>query len=324
MMTRLLFPLLLLLGSISWAQTEISKADLNMSLGKYSSICAKLIAQLPPADYRDAVPVPVTVDGKTPETYTSGMNCDAPSLLPKEMLGCDGPCTPFSRLLMLRNDAEAQIVIMFRRSIIRDLDNPLFDEIDLIMHSPINGATCWFQAKKDNPNCDPNIGVDGRNVPRPGSAKGKKFWHSPQEVAKDNCGECHDNDPFYYSPHVAQVREQLPANPFGLYSNAIGPFKQWKAPMSLEPRGSTCIGCHRIGSEFTCGTGIQEVVGNFHNQSQQAKSYPYSHWMPPENPLTAVQWQVRYREAVQLLLKCCEDPSGPECNQQPIPNKINN
>ncbi len=294
-----------------------SAQEAAMDIRDYARLCRDRVGEIPAMDYRRGEIVPITVDGEVPSVYQPNMSCDRPSLLPTS---CDGVCTPYTRLLRLRDDAEAQMVVMFRRKIIRPADSYLFDEIDLIVHNVANGDTCWFQASADNPDCDPDTGLDGRNVPQPDSPRGARFWNPPTDTVKARCGHCHDNDPFYYSPYVAQVTSQLPANPFGKYNNSIGPFKAWPKPMSITTRGNTCIGCHRIGVEYTCREGILQSSGVLSStgEDELAESYPYSHWMPPHNFWTKRQWDVIYQESVELLRRCCEDHDAEGCTVTPI------
>ena len=46
----------------------------------------------------------------------------------------------------------------------------------------------------------------------------------------------------------------MPTSPFGPYYHIAPEFGFGKWPLtSITPRDSTCVGCHRIGVEHTCG-----------------------------------------------------------------------
>ncbi|MEM7306270.1 MAG: hypothetical protein AAF682_06355 [Planctomycetota bacterium] len=329
---RALPPLALALLAAAWtvgcpgvpreAEVEAARAAAaspEMSFAEYAAVCTMLIDEIPPLDSRLGAVIPITVDGEVPPFFEPLMDCDRPSLLPD--LPCGGQCVPYSRLQLLRDDAEAQMVALFRRTVLRPEDDPLFDEIDLIVHSVISGDTCWFRATADNPSCDPAIGLDGHNVPVPQAPGADAFWNPLDEVVKLECGNCHDNDPFYYSPYVAQVIHHLPANPLGKYSNAIGPFAAWPPLESLTTRGNTCTGCHRIGVHHTSGAGLREATGMTVAPQEDgwARSYPASHWMPAHNFLTEQQWEVVYRRDAQLLLDYNEKGECDGCVVTPIP-----
>ncbi|MDX1577013.1 MAG: hypothetical protein R3266_00945 [Gemmatimonadota bacterium] len=308
-------------------------ADLEAPGGilAYGAACAARMGSIPSFDCRDGVVARITVDGvePAPGSYLPDMTCDRPALLPPDSGEVtDGQCVPYSRALVLRDDAETQIAAFCRQKLIRPEDTFLYDEIDVIAHDVRSGSTCWFQAKADNPRGDPAIGLDGRRVPPPdeavpppGAPPAATFWRPPAETAGEKCVRCHDNDPFYYSPFVAQTG-QLPANPFGRYANDIGePFRAWPPPVSLEPRGNTCTGCHRIGATFTCGRGARESVGLVASEGldEWARRYPQSHWMPVANLFTRRQWDVIYEASVEQLESCCGPDPGEGCRFVPIP-----
>ena len=292
------------------------------SLTGYARECERRIAAVPEFDCGTGTLVPITVDGKVPPQYTSGMNCDRPSLLPPaEGEKTDGQCVPNSRALVLRDDKEVQISAFCRQRLIRPAGTHLYDEIDVILHSVENGSTCWFRAKENNPKGDPGIGVNGSRIPSPASPVGEGFWNPPVEVAVQKCGSCHDNDPFYYSPFIGQTG-RLPSDPLGKYSNDIGrPFQSWPRPLSLSTRGNTCTGCHRIGAEHTCRTGMFQAIGAAHlaNLDEWGQRYPQSHWMPIDNQWTQAQWEVIYTESVRALEECCKNHKAPGCIVQPVP-----
>lgn len=298
----------------------------------YGQECADAIGEIPAFDCTTGSLARITVNGVEPEPsqYSKDMKCDRPALLPPaEGEKTDGQCVPYSRALSW-DSATIQIAAFCRQKLIRGPDTHLYDEIDVIAHSVTTGATCWFQAKADNPNGDPFIGLDGRRVPPPnevtpppGHPSAASFWRSPEATAGEKCGECHDNDPFYYSPFVAQTGE-LPADPFGKYENIGEAFGFWKKPRSIEPRGNTCTGCHRIGASFTCEKGALESIGivtpdSLDGRDEWARRYPQSHWMPVGNLFTERQWDVVYGHSIDQLTSCCADPDAPECHTRPIP-----
>lgn len=282
---------------------------------RYAEMCEAQIAPLPAFDCADGTVVPITVDGKTPRKFTPHMTCDRPALLDNGQAS-DGQCVPYSRILNL-SVPDFQMAVMCRQKHIRDEEAMLFDEIDVIAHKPQTGATCWFQAKGDGRDKP----VSGRNVPSPTSAAGVDFFKSPEAVAADGCGNCHDNDAFMYSPFVGQVWSEMPTSPFGPYYHVGGDdwFKDWKT-VSITPRDNTCVGCHRMGTTTTCGaltdwmTGISVPKG----ANERAASFPLSHAMPVGQTLTHPEWTVIHAQSVSQIRACCEDPDQPMCNAAPI------
>ena len=288
---------------------------------EYGEQCAKAIAPLPAFNCLDGEIIPITVDGKEPERYFPGMDCDRPSLLP---LGpdSDGQCVPFSRALLI-SDGDSQITALCRQKKIRNQESPYFDEVDIIAHDVVSGSTCWFQAEaKDENGFDATrVPPPNEKTPPPGHISAMDFWNSPAKTASADCGHCHDSDPFMYSPFIGQVWQQVPTDPFGWYANDIGEaFQKWAKPSALASRGNTCVGCHRIGSEFTCKQGILESAGEIAppNGDDWATSYPGSHWMPAGNFHSKAAWQTIYKQSVADLASCCDDPDQPMCQVTPI------
>jgi hypothetical protein len=158
-------------------------------------------------------------------------------------------------------------------------------------------------------------------VPPPDAPAGVNFWNSLRRVANEVCVECHDAGPFVYSPFIAQTG-QMPMDPLGKYTNEIGDyFLSWPKPMAVSSPGNTCVGCHRIGNMNSCSTMIHQATGQpVPNESEWAKAYPNSYWMPPGNWLTRDAWMVRYLASVQKLSTCCANPTAEGCSVSPIPS----
>ena len=325
--------------------------DDDYDVVQYGDDCAALIAAPPPFNCLDGEIIPITVDGKTPDTYTRHMTCDRPAYLPYPD-STDGQCTPYSRVRTVRDD-DIQMLLFCRRMFIRPPDSPMFDSIEIIMHNVVTGSTCFFISK--NFGDDPD-GENGRRVPPPneaqppeGSISARELWAPPREVAEHGCIFCHDSDPWMHSPWIAQSA-QLPADPWGFHSVDVGgPFAAWPKPQSISTRGNPCTGCHRIGSLNTCGTRTiptfgeqpakmlqsvgQAPHGRFGAQpgatsaaepdplDQWAHTYPNSYWMPPGNAFTLQQWNVIYAQALADLQRCCADHDAPGCIVEPIENR---
>ena len=241
------------------------------TVAEYGEQCAVQVTPVPAFNCMAGEVIPITVDGKVPERYTPGMSCDKPSLLPAKENGAQGQCLPGTRALVLRDDATAQISAICRKKVVRDIDDPLFDEINVIAHNLKTGKTCWFTAKAAEP-LGADRGIDGRVVPSPAASRREpprhavgsappanlpvpaadKVWLSPKAVAtsKPACMQCHDSSPFMYSPYIAQTT-QLPGDPFGRFlPKAVGrDFKQAWAHLSaygITTRGNTqnpCSNC---------------------------------------------------------------------------------
>lgn len=285
---------------------------------EYALQCVEAIGPIPEFSCLDGTVIPVTSGGVavTFENFTKGQTCDHPSLLDNGP-DSDGQCVPNSRVLNM-STATAQVSAMCRQQHIREDGSLLFDEIDVIAHNPATGATCWFQATTSDPD-DP---IDGMLVTSPTSPNTDVFWSDPETVLSDGCGNCHDNDPFMYSPFMGQVWEAVPANPLGPYFHvgAQFGFDQWPTQV-ITPRDNTCLGCHRIGIRETCEqltewmTGLSIPIG----ANTQAQQFPLSHAMPPEHGLTLPAWTTFHKQSLNQIRSCCEDPEQQICQLTELP-----
>ncbi|CUH65478.1 hypothetical protein TG4357_01886 [Thalassovita gelatinovora] len=286
----------------------------------YGSACATDIGAIDVFDCANGVAVPVTVDGVAVTDHAPA-TCDRPALL-NNGAGSDGQCVPFSRILNLSTET-AQIAVMCRQKRFRAEGSTDFDEIDVIAHNPDTGATCWFQAK-----ADAGAGVSGQNVPSPTAATDASFWQTPEAVVAEDCGVCHDNDPFMYSPFVGQVWADVPVDPFGPYGHVdpgIG-FSDWPLH-AMNLRDNTCLSCHRIGAGLlmppdpaqekpgSCGALAQWMTGQVVpvGADEQASRYPASHAMPPNFGRSEAAWNVIYAQSAADIQSCCADPGQDMC-----------
>lgn len=293
------------------------------SVREYGRECARDVTPVPAFNCADGVAVPITVNGKTPETYTPGMSCDRPAMLPSDAgQKTDGQCVPNSRALVLRDDDTAQISAFCRQKMIRPADSPLYDEIDVIAHNVRNGRTCWFQATLPGP-LKADKGVDGRRVPSPTAATSgqgfplpTRFWNRPAATARLQCVNCHDSGPYMYSPFIGQVKNAVPSDPLGLYNNDVGAaFRQWPKPFGITTHGNTCTTCHRMGNMNSCHLAMYQSFGAKPTEGldEWGKQFPQSHWMPPGDLHSLAQWNQAYAESIAQLAACCQDPTRPEC-----------
>lgn len=282
---------------------------------RYAEACRTLVGPLPDFSCADGVPVPVTVDGVAVRDPKPDMDCDRPSLLDNGP-DSDGQCVPHSRILSL-STGTMMVSVMCRQKVIRDPASMHFDEIDVIAHDPASGATCWFQATGSRA-----APLDGLKVPSPTAARDDSFWNRPETVARDGCGNCHDNDPFMYSPFVGQVWHAVPVAPFGPYFH-VGPefgFAAWPTE-TFALRDNTCSGCHRIGRDETCGSLTRMMTGKVIPQGAdaRARTFAFLHAMPPDFGEDAASWDVIYRDAAAQIASCCADPDQPACALTPLP-----
>lgn len=296
------------------AVVGLSPAYANSDTVTYAAACRAAIGTIPAFSCADGVPVPITVAG-APAIAKPGLDCDRPSLLDSGP-GSDGQCVPNSRILSLSTHS-AQITVMCRQKHIRPSTNLLFDEIDVVAHNPVTGATCWFQALGDK-----DAPVEGR-APSPTDAADNRYWRAPRDVAATGCGMCHDAGPFVFSPFVGQVWDRMPVDPFGPYFH-VDPgtfgFSAWPTSM-IAPRDNACLGCHRIGVGASCGSLTLSMTGRTTPAGSDAwaRTFSGSHSMPPGFAGSPAAWGEIYAASVDQIQSCCENPGQAFCSKNSLP-----
>ncbi len=295
------------------------KTTRSQTITEYGQQCTDLIGAIPVFNCNDGVNVPITVNGNIPSQYKDKMTCDRPAMLPYKK-DSFGQCTPYSKIINL-SKGEVQISAFCRRTFLRESGSKFYDEVDIILHSVNTGDTCWFHAEDAIGNKN---GFDASRVPPPneitppkGHVSATKFWMTPAATASKKCGNCHDADPFMYSPYIGQVWSNVPVDPIGWYNNHIGTaFKQWEIPFAMTTKNNTCTGCHRIGNLNTCTDNLlASVAGKLPvpGGNAAAHSYPLSHWMPVNNFHSQLFWDESYNQSISKLISCCQNQTQPMC-----------
>jgi hypothetical protein len=287
--------------------------------------------------------IPITLDDiETPSGQHSARSaCDRPALLG---LGREGQCVPYSRIGRLQGtdpvtglvNPDVQWVFIARRYKIRtDPNNPIFEDVAIIGHNKRTGATAFFQMLDEN-------GKNAARVPSPmepasqtpsGAPTAAEFWLLPSQTADIGCNRCHDSDPFVHTPYIDQVRTVsstgvsrpvVPSNPTGKY-RFIGSqaFTDWRAPEHFDLEDNSCVSCHRIGTQASSESFAKWATGEASTMqlSPRYRSYPNSHWMPPEEAefMSSDDWNVQYQQSVLQLLSCNQNPAQAACRVKPIP-----
>lgn len=310
------------------------------SRAEYAKLCAQAIAPIPAFNCLNGVEIPIKVTKTVFKEVTIGPNggkvyvpqtivekptnpvdvCDKPVKL---LLGGDSQCVPFSRLIDVSPADKPHVTSL---AICRKYyassgpSDPNFDDIAMVQHNNITGATCYFQSRVIH---KPELGRhDGTKVPSPMSSESdaNNFWLEPEKgtdgkvVALNpktpgatgpiNCVSCHDSDPFILSPWIGQVAKVGKWDPlkkfrvdlFGTFSK----LRPWVAnAAAINPDGG-CVGCHRFGgaSIYTIsnGGGGLNVDGliNLHG------------FMPPGDHQSAADWQKQYGAELKKILDCVD------------------
>jgi hypothetical protein len=252
-----------------------------------------------------------------------GATCDEPNRLNKQ-------CDPGSRFQVLINSDSAYVVAHCRKE---GGDPGMYGDIAVIQYSRKNGATCFYQALREESQSHGNMpggssapGADPLPVKAPSNGQAGTLWIAPTAAASIGCGGCHDNGPFIRSPYLNGVTgaNMLPGsdddtfNSTELYSFVGDAFQNWKA-YSVEV-GNECNSCHRLGVSnipvpdmAEKGTAMDFAIRatSDHEDSKNPTSSASPIWMERDPP--QAQFDQQHADWAQAIHDCAAqfDPSNP-------------
>ncbi len=234
--------------------------------------------------------VPVTVNGKPPESYYVDIRSDRPMMLPTRVEGFhggDGQSNPYNVVGRMKGEnPEVQWVFMVRKYYQKEpTEKENFiksGDVAIIGHHPRTGASTYFQFY------DPENPKPVQTVISPFSKEGgMKFW-SPLVTQAETfqCQRCHNADPFLHTPWVDQVRvskpkdgevfpdPMVPSNPLGPFffidSDQSEMFAFWDDSLRhLDNPENKCTTCHRV-TPF-------DMAGLYQNSTRFAGVSPEDH-----------------------------------------------
>lgn len=334
-------------------------SDVAYDLHAYAEECKKELGEIPTPSCLEGQIIPVfnsdaNVEITDKNFEEHGTKCDKPSLLRTNLtnlLTGFSPCVPYTRMgrPAAQEGFNTHWVWTCRRYFVRHKDDVMFDDINMIGHNKDTGATCFFVShiNRKKPKRGNDEGHDGTKVPAITSKEGLDFWKSPEQMSNvpawrggsQHCTDCHDNDPFIYSPFIQQVKSEngksiLPRNPYGKYYVVGSKYfndGSWDVKRLVSKEASSCLLCHFIGSKRTCGDFAKMSVG-LKEHRNLTETYQKFHWMPvtDDHPydwaLTDAQKVAPVEEtnpefikAVKFINNCCKHPKDEKCKWEQPP-----
>jgi hypothetical protein len=285
--------------------------------------------------------------------FTDKTECDKPPLLGISKGGI-GQCVPNSRLQVRRvsqvgveKENWPYYALLCRnykyRSLLSQAKNPEYDDVAMIVYSPVNHKTCFFQkmaqlelrglpqAQSDFPAVE---SLPGEDIPSPFGTAAERFW-SQEQMKNINCASCHDANPFMHSPYAFQVTADktngLPNRTFGEAYNIVAldqlgdAWKKYHAYFDIDKdkrkRGEVgaCVVCHSLGPGLSSGKLTEYSAGTPAPSQLVLDTSPLTltHWMPSPLPSivkTKEEWDALYRASVKEIVACHDDNKKDGCN----------
>jgi hypothetical protein len=311
------------------------KAAMDGWLPSPAEVSCNAAREIPVYQARD------TPEGITLEKISGAVaECFNPPRLP-DARRYGGGCFPGSKLGQLqRGSIWAKWVCRREKNSGKFFDpQHNYDDHGLILFNERNGATCFFDDTDGvtNDNNNPDIDLTSGDT-----GKVKAFLGTYYRQEGGSCIGCHDNDPFMYSPYLKGADWQSsPSYTLGKYFAVhTGQEEQSHVRYLTSEKAAPCLMCHRIGQGNTCGKFVGDSAGNPEIESLQSwirgnpgakpsrparwglARDPHGHtwstpaWMPPdmdEEQVTEKAWNDEYREAIETIESCCENPKAAGC-----------
>jgi hypothetical protein len=296
---------------------------------------------------KNAVEIPAKTAGDS-SNFTAKTECDRPPLLDISE-GNIGQCVPNSRLQVkqvkqagVEEKDRPYYALLCRNYQYRSLDsqdiNPEYDDVAMVVFSPLNHKTCFFQrfadtqirgVKREKSAFAKIEALPGKNIASPFSDDAEKFWDTPDVIKDVNCAECHDANPFVRSPYAFQVTRGENSLPDRKSDRAYSIFyldefgAGWKKPHAYfdikerkfgEP--GACLECHNLGPGFSSGDFTQYSAGTLAPGQLDSTTYTLTHWMPPG--ASKDNWETRFRASVDAMADCNANPEKPSCKKEDL------
>lgn len=257
-------------------------------------------------------------------TAPGATHCANPSLL-------TGSCRQGSKLGQLTHGDVSMAWICRDRYL--DLDGTvLYHDMAIIGHNRRTGATCFWDDVNDVIHDDDAPALDLLEASEEERARTiETFAYNDGS----RCINCHDHDPFIYTPHLQSTTWESIAAAKGPY-HLVGLDGRPRSTGVMElvsPQASPCTSCHRIGSNETCDFFAPDALaahkGSLYESQVHTAAEPGSpywqlaYWMPGITHAfdDFSEWEATYGAAREHVLKCCEAPGvdGDGCQWRPVP-----
>jgi hypothetical protein len=259
--------------------------------------------------------IPITDDAAT---------CANPSLL-------TGSCAAGSRLGQMRNGD-----VMLRwicRDPYESADGSIvYTDMGLIGQNTRTGVACFWDDIDNVTHDDDMPNLDLLEASDDELTHHLEVFYYTDGVS---CTECHDHDPFVYTPYLQStewVSVSLGKGPYSL-ARLDGNARSVPAEHLVSIEATMCTACHRIGSENTCLSFARDAIGvekgPDYEQAVLDAAMPGSphwklaYWMPGDTVRVPdfELWDMVFGPAAAHVEQCCNAPGQDVggCVWEPVP-----
>ena len=200
-----------------------------------------------------------------------------------------------------------------------------------ILYNARTGASCWFD-DVDAVTTDDN--VPDLDLMEAGEDNLAQFVERFYFTDGDSCTrDCHDADPFLYTPFFAGIEWQNGPHALGPHTRVAldGSLAPIDATHLVSPEVVACRACHRLGSAGGCDFLSPDAMGDaktaVHDPAiidamdPSSPDWSLAYWMPNVPISSLDQWMDMYGAAKERLTECCANPGvdSASCDWEPIP-----
>lgn len=206
-----------------------------------------------------------------------------------------------------------------------------YDDVGVILHNRRTGASCWFDDEDGTGIADGNL--PDLDLEASDQANRDAFAELFYVTNGEGCTDCHDADPFLYTPYLQSVGWQT--GPYVVAGFSRVTMDGGLAPVGrralVSPESAPCRTCHRLADGASCAQWIPDSVGAEKGFGHEAAvlaapgtdRWWLATWMPYTEgvPMTrdAALWETTYGAARDHVLGCCADPGAPGCVWEDVP-----
>ena len=241
----------------------------------------------------------------------SAMTCANPSLL-------TGSCRQGSRLGRIDHD-DVTVYWICRDPYLELGGETIYEDMAVIGHNRRTGATCFWDDVNHVMHDDDAPPLDLREATDDERAS---FVERFAYADGSNCVQCHDHDPFLYTPYLQSTDWSSVAANKGPYHvvEIDGSARPTNVQHLVSPDAAPCTTCHRLGSDNTCSFFARDALADHKIDDYEpavhdaaapgSPHWPLAYWMPGtvHDLSDFAQWDASYGTARAHILQCCASP----------------
>ena len=345
-MRRPILAATLTIAAVTSSSATYAQEVWDGSIVDYANYCTDVAGgAIPDFDCeRDGTLIPITVNGRAPSSANPA-TCDRPALI--EPVNHHA-CQQGSRLCRLHFDDPALSgVFICRATCAFEGERPVYEEVAIIQHHAISGATCWFRAATRASDGDTRIITGAVRSPLKSATVNTSRGDGDidvewQTASRFVCQTCHAADPYILSPFVEQVQQGgqrvmpsvydvVPPERLRVWSPGQTGLDQLvgeRIVYDRESAGQECVRCHAMVSVATANriqTFTDAALGitkGLTNHGQNHAIDPRLAWMHVgKRPFAFSRPSTSTTAAGQDLMACMKGARSGICHHEPIPGR---